>query len=245
MQKFKKDYLIRSAECDKKGCLRLRSLFNLFQNSADLNAEELGFGYTFCLTNKLTWMGTSYSVKINRLPTRDETVTLYTWPVASSSITAERDFEMKDSAGNTLITAVSHWALIDLNRLRPVSVQKYLTGFNLPHPSLLQEPYKKILLPSDFLVTTDEIIRQDDIDINHHVNNAVYPSLILDAFEESFLNTHTLKELQVQFKTGATKENKVAIFTKIEDNTSYHLIATPDKAIEFARVSALWAYKEE
>lgn len=243
MEKFKKQYRVRSAECDWNNQMRLRSLFNLFQDIADLHAESLGFGYSFCLENSMTWVGTGYHLIINRLPLRDEEFLLETWHAGSNVMTARRDFELKDKKGQVLIAAYSNWALIDLVKKRPVIIQKYLNDETKIEELAILSDFKKIDLPEGVEYKSSLQIRADDIDINQHVNNAVYPSFILDGIEEGYLNTHRIKELKIQFKTGAIKENEVAIFSKIEDNKSHHLIATPSRDVEFARVEISWLDK--
>ena len=237
---LKNKYRLRSAECDRFNQMRLRSLFNLFQDMADLHAEKFGFGYTFCLENHMTWVGTGYHLKINRLPKRDEEFILETWHAGSQIMTARRDFELKDLNGNVLVAAYSNWALIDLNKKRPVIIQKYVSDETLIKQKAIDSDLKKVVLPEVMGKGIFLQLRKDDIDINQHVNNAVYPSLILDGLDNDFLTNHMLKELKIQFKTGAVEENEVAIFSKIEDNSTYHLIASPTKEIEFAVVEACW-----
>ena len=245
MQKFEIKYRLRSAECDRFNQMRLRSLFNLFQDMADLHAEKFGFGYSFCLQNQMTWVGTGYHLVINRLPKRDEEFVIETWHARSHLMTARRDFELKDLEGNVLVAAYSNWALIDLAKKRPVIVQKYLSDETLVLKKSIDAEFKKVILPQDMGEAVSLQVRKDDIDINQHVNNAVYPAWILDGLENDFLNTHCLKELKIQFKTGALLENEVAIFSKIEDTSTYHLIASPTKEKEFAVVEASWQQVEE
>lgn len=243
MQKFQKKYRTRSAECDKNNQMRLRSLFNLFQDIADLHAESLGLGYTFCIENNLTWMGSGYHVKINRLPQRDEELELYTWTSDATPLMAIRDFELKNDEGETLVCASSCWILIDLNKKRPIALQQYIGNLILLDEKVFEPDLKKISLPEEFDTSFVEVVRQDDIDINLHVNNAVYPSWILDTLSDEFLSFHDLKEMKIQFKQGITKENKVAIFSKIMDNNTYSLISDDTRQKEYAKVVALWQKK--
>ncbi len=240
MEKFQNKYRLRSAECDAKNQMRLRSLFNLFQDMADLHAEKFGFGYSFCLQNHMTWVGTGYHVIINQLPQRDEEFILETWHAGSELMTARRDFRLLDLNGNVLVSAYSNWALIDLNKKRPVIVQKYLSDDTLILDKAIDANFKKVVLPDHMGQGAILQTRRDDIDINQHVNNAVYPAWIMDGLSDEFLKTHHLRELKIQFKTGALYENEVAIFSKIEDNQTHHLIASPTKEVEYASIEANW-----
>lgn len=244
MDKFQNKYRVRSAECDRFNQMRLRSLFNLFQDGADLNAEELGVGYKFCLENQLTWMGSGYHLKINRLPKRDENLILSTWPSGVKPLVAIRDFELKTESGETLVVASSSWVLIDLIRKRPLPVQQYVGHLKAIEDQALEGDFKKIILPESFDFSTSEIIREDDIDINLHVNNAVYPSWVLDSLPIDFLTMNELKELKIQFKQGAEKKNSVNVLTKIEDDFTYTLICDSETNKEYARVIACWKKKE-
>ena len=153
MDKFQKKYRVRSAECNRFNQLRLRSLFNLFQDIADLNAEELNVGYNFCLQNNMTWMGSGYHVKINRLPKRDENLILSSWPSGIASLSAIRDFELKNDMDETLVVASSSWILIDLIRKRPLPVQKHVGHLKAIEERALQTNFEKIILPETIKVT--------------------------------------------------------------------------------------------
>lgn len=47
IEKFIREYPIRSYECDKNGQLRLITLLNIFQDAADSHANKMGLGYDF------------------------------------------------------------------------------------------------------------------------------------------------------------------------------------------------------
>ena len=244
MDRFQKKYRVRSAECDRFNQMRLRSLFNLFQDIADLNAEELKVGYTYCLQNQMTWMGAGYHLKINRLPKRDENLILTSWPSGMQGISAIREFDLKNEKGETLIHASSSWILIDLNRKRPVMPQKYFSHLDLAQNRVLETDFQKIVLPETFEYSFKEIVREDDIDINLHVNNAVYPSWVLDSLPLEFLSSHNLKELQIQFKQGTDKESLVEVLSTENEKEVYTLIQDSETKKEYARILSRWERKE-
>ena len=60
IEKFIREYPVRSYECDRDGQLRLITLLNIFQDVADSHANQMGLGYDFCRTKGLAWVGSNY-----------------------------------------------------------------------------------------------------------------------------------------------------------------------------------------
>ena len=55
MDKFEKEFQIRSYECDQDGYLRVVTLMNILQDAADSSATALGFGFDFCIQNNVLY----------------------------------------------------------------------------------------------------------------------------------------------------------------------------------------------
>ena len=83
-------------------------------------------------------------------------------------------------------------------------------------------------------------MRHDDIDINNHVNNAVYPTLCLDGISEEFLNSHTLSEVQVSFKKPAVFGDKICLKSSQDALQTHHQLFNETGEVEFARVRLSW-----
>ncbi|MBQ3117800.1 MAG: hypothetical protein IJC11_05720 [Alphaproteobacteria bacterium] len=242
MQKYEKQFEITSDECNEYGKLRLRSLFNLFQAMADNHAHLLGVGYQYCIQNGLGWIGGGYAVEINKLPTWGDTVLLKTWPAKTTAVTAIREFEMTNvQTGEVLVRASSQWVLIDTIKKRPISVVKHLQGFELITERAVDTSFPKLPELDRADIEFSQIIRTDDIDLNHHVNNAVYPTWILDALPENYLSNNRIVKLQIQYKNPAQKGDNIVVQTQMKDNNNtLHIISNLEKSTEFARVVVDW-----
>ena len=240
MEKYAKKYEIKSYECDKNGVLRLRTLFNLFQDMADEHADKMGLGYHFCIQKQIGWIGAGYHVQINRLPKWEETVTLYTWPSKATPVMGIRDFQMIDSKGHVLVSASSQWVLVDLNRMRPVAIAKHIEGYEIIDERAVDTTFPQIEVVEDVDLGKIIPVRHDDIDINNHVNNAVYPTLCLDSIDESFLDTHTLAEAQISFKKPAVFGDNILLKSSLAGNQSIHQLLDKTSETEFARVRLGW-----
>ncbi len=217
MTHLSKTYHIRSYECNKAGFLRIRTLFNLFQDMADIHAEKFGFGASFCAQNNLAWVGSAYHVKIQNRPRWNDEVILETWPSGKSYVTAMRDFDLRSTTGDPLIAATSQWVLLNRENMRPTAIQKYLPEIPCDAEHVMNSDFKKIPTVTQPQYTCSFAVRQDDIDLNQHVNNAVYPVWAMEVFPASFHETHRLTELEIQFKKPSFFGETISVSAELND----------------------------
>ena len=242
--KYRKQYSVRSYECDRNNNLRILTLMNIFQDMADINAAELGFGLEFCINNGMTWVGTNYALEIERLPKIHENIAIETWPSAKNKLSAYRDFEVFGEDGSSIIRASSQWALISLERKRPISVAD-----NMP----LQQPLEIRALDTDF-PKIEEIsrcdnqykfrVRFDDIDLNKHINNAVYVLWAAEAVEPEFRLTHNPAKISINFRKEGYMGEKIKVSTRMDGLKSVHSIWTYDSDNERELARAVIEWKE-
>ncbi len=240
MEKYAKVYQVKSYECDVNGVLRLRTLFNYFQDMADEHADKMGLGYHFCIERNIGWIGGAYHIQINRLPKWEEDVTLYTWPSDATPVTGIRDFQMVDKNGHILVNATSQWVLVDLTRMRPLPITKHVGEYELIKERALTSSFPAITPPETYSNEIIVPVRTDDIDINNHVNNAVYPTLCLDGVPAEVKGQKAISEIQVSFKKPAVLSDKILIKSAADSQNSIHQLFNETGSTEFARVALKW-----
>lgn len=240
MKKYSKTYQVKSYECDSKGILRLRTLFNYFQDIADEHADKMGLGYHFCIERNIGWIGGAYHVQINRLPKWEDEIILYTWPSDATPVTGIRDFQMIDKKGEILINASSQWVLVDLTRMRPLPIAKHVGNYELLKERAVVTSFDDILLAESYDNEIIIPIRTDDIDINNHVNNAVYPTVCLDGVCKEIKEHKSLSEIQIRFKRPAVLSNKILLKSAFDAPNSMHQLCNETGEKEFARVLLKW-----
>ncbi len=245
MEKYVKEYDIRSYESNVDGQLRLRTLFNWFQDMADTHADQMGLGYHYCIERGIGWIGGGYHVLINRLPSWGEKVKLLTWPSASTAATGIREFQMVAQTGEILVNASSQWVLVDLQRMRPVSVVKHIPHYELITERVVDTAFPPIEAVTEADTCHDIPVRFDDIDINKHVNNAVYPALLQDAFPTDFWKKCWLSELQILFKLPAKTGDIIRLESNIKQDESYHQMIDAVNGRLFARARMVWHMKKD
>ena len=240
MEKFIKEYKIRTYECDKNSNLRILTLMNILQDMADSHASDLHLGLEFCLSQGLAWVGSNYHIKINRLPTLHETIKVTTWPSAEKKIGAVRDFVIEDEQGNVIIVASSQWILIDFVRKRPISLKENLPEYTVIPERALETDFPKLPEPERADCQRRFLVRFDDIDINRHVNNAVYPLWATEAVDHDFRDNHVPCELEIAFKKEGHLGEDVDITTELEGQTSLHSVTALSDGRELARLRIKW-----
>ena len=240
LKKLKKDYLIRSYECDKNGELRLITLMNIFQDIADNHIANMGLGLDFCREQGLAWVGTNYHIHIDRLPKFHEKITVLTWPSAEKKLGKIRDFIVADSSGENIITASSQWILIDFHKKRPLVSREGLPAYQVIPERALQTDFPKIADVSRVDCQMEFNVRFDDIDFNKHVNNAVYPLWAAEAVGADLRTAHTQEEIEVAFEKECRLGEKVIVETERNGQISLHRICSLNDGRELARVKIAW-----
>lgn len=239
--KYSKKYQIRTYECDKNSTLRLVTLMNIFQDMADSQAALLGLGLEFCLSKGMAWVGSNYHLQISRMPKLHEEITITTWPAVEKKLGAIRDFLVTDSVGNEIIRASSQWILLDVAKKRPISLRDNLPQYQVVDDRVMAEDFNSRLsdvIREDYHLNFN--VRFDDIDINNHVNNAIYPLWASEAVPTDFRQNKNIAEMEIAFKKEGLYGEQVDVITQIDGNETVHRISSATDGRELARVRILW-----
>ncbi len=228
MEKHIVNRTVRAYQVDRHGLLRPVILMNLLQDMADIHAEKIGVGYTFCREKNLAWVVTHYAIEIERMPRVNQVLTLATWPSGQDALRATRDFEVFDDHGNVCFRATSQWILIDLESRRPLILAR-----NIPEFPVLEERSLDIKFESfpefETQKTQEFEPRFDDIDVNQHVNNAIYTVWATESLGFDFRNAHSLKSISIQFKKEIPDSvRKISVESRLNNKTSMHRLMSLD-----------------
>lgn len=240
LQKANKEYTIRTYECDKHGNLRLVTLLNIFQDIADTHAANMGLGLSFCREKGLAWVGANYHLIINEFPKMHQKISIISWPAVEKKLGAYRDFLVMDEKGRVMIRASSQWILINFAKKRPVGLRENLPQYQVIPERAIDTDFPKIEELAQIDIKTQFKIRFDDIDINNHVNNAVYPLWATESVGADFRDNHQPKEIEVAFKKEALFGESIEVETQLEVLTTIHNIKSLNDGRELAKLKILW-----
>jgi len=238
VSKFAEEHTLKSYQCDRYGFMRPITLMNELQGLAGKHADMLGAGREYCVSKGIAWVITHMFIDIIDMPRDKDKLVYTTWPSVCGALRSERDFEIRDENGNLKIRAISQWVLIDLQTRRPVRISEYLPGWNGLPERVWDKEFNKC---PDFIPTKSSVMacRFDDVDINQHINNAVYAVWATESVGFNFRNEHKLRGMEIYFEHEINPNTPtVRIEVAKEDNISRHKIMTDE--IEHAKVVCYW-----
>ena len=172
------------------------------------------------------------------MPRSGEQLTYSTWPSVSGAVKSERDFEVRDENGKLKIRAISQWVLIDLNTRRPVRISERFPEWSGLPERVWEREFDKC---PDFVPTKSKVIgcRYDDVDVNQHINNAVYAVWATESVGFNFRNEHKLRGMEIYFEHEINPNTPtVRIEVAMSETETRHKIMTD--TTEHAKVVCFW-----
>lgn len=240
VSKYVKEYKVRSHEADCHGFLRVLSLMNVLQDIAVEHAESFGLGLKDCLKQNLAWVGSNYLVQIRHMPQENEVFKIETWPAEAKLWGAVRDFMVTNESGEEIIKASSQWVLINVEKRRPVPVKKYFPNYEVVPERILETDFPKIPKVIEPTNRVEFKVRFDDLDVNQHVNNAVYPLWASESLDDEYRLSHFVKEIEVCYKNEALYGETVVVQSSLQDDVSLHSICDKKSGDELAQCRIRW-----
>jgi medium-chain acyl-[acyl-carrier-protein] hydrolase len=196
---FYRDYPVLGHEAGIAGNLKFASLLNFLQDAAGAHAAELGVAIEFLRARNLMWVLSRSHIELTALPQVGDTVRLRTWPAGWHRLFAIRDFDLARTDGSLFGRATSAWLIIRADNHLPVRALDVI-GDLAAHPERsIVDDFARIPLPHRI----DSVFRcralMQDLDINGHVNNAVYGVWALESVPPAVWQTHRPVGLTIQF----------------------------------------------
>jgi acyl-ACP thioesterase len=200
---YRKEFAVHTYESDFEGRVRLVSLLNFLQDAAGDHATLLGWSVIDLWKKKMTWVLSRYHVAVRRYPAWGERIEVLTWPSGRHGFFALRDFEVCDGEGTTVLVGTSSWMVIDIERKQPLNIDEILpSNFVLDKRSLSDD-----FAPLPVLGAAERevpfVVEMSHLDLNKHVNNAVYIQWALEAVPEDVLTRRRPVELEVSYRAEA------------------------------------------
>lgn len=198
---FSANMTVRCYEQDLKGRLRPGEVFNWFQEIATNQCRVHHVALEDLLPRGYTWVIHRYKIAAAKMPVYGQECRISTWAHPKRDLISIREFSLKSLAGESLVTATTAWALLDLNTNRPSKLSPVMS-FPVCETRALREDLKPIKPPegAPLLKTTETAATACTLDKNNHVNNSVYITWAYDNLYPEIASEYRLKELEINYK---------------------------------------------
>lgn len=240
-------FAVRYSETDPGGYLRPTTFLDHLQDAAAAHAEQLGFGVAALRTRDLTWMLTRLHIEVERHAAPGETVRVRTWPATRAGLLTFRDFLADTPEGIRLGRATTSWVVIDLRRRRPVRLDDVLPPYPLRGVRAIEDPLPPLpaLDPGPGAREQRFVVQRSDLDINHHVNNAVYVRWALDSVPADLAESLRPAAVEAAYRAEALAGDAVLVRTapapdRAADVVFLHQVLREADGKELARLRTRW-----
>ena len=186
------------------------SFFNYMQDIAIRNADLNNIGWEYLRPRDLFWVLSRIKLNVIKLPKWQWDISVTTHPRGNDALFAFRDFDFTDHDGNLLAHGNSYWLLLNRNSLRPQRISESFKGSDCC--GIIKEDFPKLnkLFQTGTPIASKHItVEYTDLDMNQHVNNAVYAKWAASLFDLDFRMTHDLQSMQINYLTAAKYGNEL------------------------------------
>ena len=195
---------LRHHQCGANCKLKLKSIFDIFQDAAAEHADILGCGMENMLENRTMWVLVRQKIEIIRLPGVGEQIKVETYPRGTDKLLAIREYLIYGEDGEIAIRGTANWLILDTVTLRPQRICEGVFA-GIPDNSDLPVTFGKLnkldmlseAADSCFSVT----VKSSDIDMNRHLNNANYAAMVQDALHKYEITVDRIKTVEINYLT--------------------------------------------
>lgn len=212
----RQDFQITDLHVDCTGRLRPSAILYFAQEAAGQHCKDLSLDWETLANKGLFWAVLRHRVEITRLPTRDETITVETWPMPTTRSAFPRSTRAVDKNGKELFRCISLWVLMDLHKRTMVLpgksgviVEGTLQGTELMAPGSIT--------PKVMECQRSRHVSFTDLDRNLHMNNTRYLDWIADLLPAQFHQEHPLKEFVLCYLSEAREAEEITLHWQLTD----------------------------
>ncbi|MEA1966784.1 MAG: thioesterase [Thermodesulfobacteriota bacterium] len=227
------------------GQLKIVNILNLLQDTAAEHASLLKISGFDLAKKNLAWVISKYRIKILSNPPWLEKLLIKTWRFPWKNLYELRHFQITGKNGAEIINATAAWVMVKKSNGLPVRLSRYLEKEMYTNNSTdITDPFHdlKKIEKIDFQLPFK--IRMQDLDLNRHVNNAIYVGWAVETVPEDILNNFIPEKIDVLFQKESFYGDKITSKTEITEKNhnplTLHSIISNNSKRELAFINILW-----
>ena len=207
---YEASYPIPYSGIGPDGRMKLPVLLDILQDMADRDAGRMSMTVSDLLPRGVSWVLRQYSLSMARYPESGRTLTVKTWHEPHRNLYSNRAFSVWDEEG-PVAEAWTSWILIDIEKKRPLRLDRYATERYISE--IRPVPGDLLKIPSLGEWTSEALfsVRRWDLDRNGHVNNAVYFCWAVEGLPDSIADSSILRRVDCEFLIPTERGGVIAI----------------------------------
>lgn len=225
---YRQTFTINDSAVDRYGRLKPSMILFYAQEVAGQHCNQLSVDYDTLAQKRMFWAVIRHKVQVTRLPQRNETITVETWPMPTTRSAFPRSVVAYDENGNECFRSISLWVLMDLdsrNMILPgksgITVSGTLRGTELTTPASLH--------PAILENASSRKVCFTDLDRNGHMNNTRYLDWIADLLPSAFHEAHPVREFTVCYLSEAIETQELKLSWQLLDGPVLQVHAHREK----------------
>ena len=224
--------------CDSEGQMSVPALFSLFMDLASEHGTMIRLGSEELAEKGLIWLTVKTKIRIHRRPSMMEECMAETWPEKPGRVRCNRFYRLR--CGDEICAeGKTEWAMFrpETGKLGTIDevYPKELTHFE---EVICEGAYARV--GDDFAdaeVLDSYRVRSTDIDVAHHMNNALYIRAFFGALSCEELRGMSIREVDVMFRSPSFEGEVLTICRrKTEEGFEIGVLHADGKAAAVARV---------
>jgi|SRR5690554_6488501 len=213
MKKFSKHYPINFYHVGPDKRLTLPALMNLVQDIASDHAALLGFGHDH-LDQDTYWVLVRQKIQMDYWPAWKEEIRIETFIAKADIGTPPRDILIYHQ-DKVIGRGQTSWLVVD-GKTKKIASQKIdlLLAASVEESSGIKT--QKVAIPKEgmeYLKTFS--VEFSDLDMNFHVNNAIYGQWVIDSLDTEIIRNGRIVEFSINYLQEILHQDNVIINRKL------------------------------
>jgi len=242
---LRRRYRVASSDVGPRGELRASALMGYLEDAAGAHAAGYGVGVRELQARRLAWVLARYHLVRLRVPLLAEELEVATWPSGRTAVFATRDFAVTDAAGTTVAQATTSWAVIDVGSKRPRRMSDVVDPAFVLDRRAIADAFDSLPGPAAVEREVALAVLRRDLDMNGHVNHAVYVDWALEAAPGELADAGSPRAIEVAYRAEARLGDRVLSSSAAGRDGAgtrvlLHRIANAATGVELARLRTTW-----
>ena len=199
----------------KGGQVPIYDIMNYLQDCSTFQSEHLGRGIEYAKNKGKAWVLIAYEIQLLKPLKMGDRITVGTAPTGFQTVLGDRQFFIKDEAGEFAVQASTLWGMMDLKERIPIRfTEEDVEGF-VPEKLFDMKPVNRRMKLSEKKEKKEPMfVLKTYIDSNGHMNNADYLRAATELIPEDFTWNH----LKIVYKKEAREGEKMIPYIHQEED---------------------------